>query len=67
MLPSPTASIDHAPGGHDDLTNAVAGALVGLNLDRRQPLVKLENVLDEGRTPALPTHCHVIFLASQTS
>ena len=26
-------SIDHAPGGHDDLSNAVAGLVVGLDLD----------------------------------
>jgi hypothetical protein len=31
-------SIDHAPGGHDDLANAVAGALVMLDLDRRPAL-----------------------------
>jgi hypothetical protein len=54
-------SIDHAPGGHDDLANAVAGVLVGLDLDRRPPLVKLGDVLDDGRPPALPTHCHMIF------
>lgn len=27
--------VDHAPGGHDDLANAVAGALVGVGLGRR--------------------------------
>jgi hypothetical protein len=37
-------SIDHAPGGHDDLANAVAGVLVGLDLDRRPALVRLEDV-----------------------
>jgi hypothetical protein len=37
-------SIDHAPGGHDDLANAVAGCLVGLDLDRRPALVDLRNV-----------------------
>ena len=31
-------SIDHAPKAHDDLANAVAGLLVGLDLDRRPPL-----------------------------
>ena len=36
--------IDHAPGGHDDLANAVAGVLVGLDLDRRQPLIRLNDV-----------------------
>jgi hypothetical protein len=54
-------SIDHAPGGHDDLANAVAGVLVGLDLDRRPPLVKLGDVTDDGRSPPLPTHCHVMF------
>ena len=28
-------SIDHAPGDHDDLANAVAGALVGTETDSR--------------------------------
>ena len=37
-------SIDHVPGGHDDLANAVAGVLVGVDLDRRQPLVRLSDV-----------------------
>ena len=34
-------SIDHAPGGHDDLANAAAGVLVSLDLDRRPALVQL--------------------------
>ena len=38
-------SIDHSPGGHDDLANAVAGVLVGLDLDRRPALVRLEDVV----------------------
>jgi hypothetical protein len=38
-------SIDHAPGGHDDLCNVVAGCLVGLDLDRRPPLIRLENLI----------------------
>ena len=37
-------SIDHVPGGHDDLANAVAGVLVGLDLDRRPALVRIEDV-----------------------
>jgi hypothetical protein len=37
-------SIDHAPGGHDDLANAVAGVLVTLDLDRRPPMVNLKDV-----------------------
>jgi hypothetical protein len=54
-------SIDHAPGGHDDLANAVAGVLVGLDLDRRPPLVRIDDVMDDGRPPELPTHCHLMF------
>ena len=43
-------SIDHVPGGHDDLANAVAGVLVGLDLDRRPALVRIEDVTGaEGR------------------
>jgi hypothetical protein len=40
-------SIDHIPGGHDDLANAVAGMLVGLDLDRRPPMVRLEDVIPD--------------------
>jgi hypothetical protein len=54
-------SIDHAPGGHDDLANAVAGVLVGLDLDRRPPLVRIDDVMDDGRPPELPTRCHLMF------
>jgi hypothetical protein len=37
-------SIDHAPGAHDDLVNAAAGALVGLN--GGGPLIKQQGFLD---------------------
>ena len=33
-------TVDHSPGGHDDLANVVAGVLVGLDLDRRPALVQ---------------------------
>jgi hypothetical protein len=33
-------SIDHAPGGHDDVANAVAGVLVNILQDRRPALVR---------------------------
>ena len=55
-------SIDHGPGAHDDLANAVAGLLVGLDLDRRQPLVKLADVFavdGEGATVAMALPRHV--------
>jgi hypothetical protein len=59
-------SIDHAPGGHDDLANAVAGVLVGLDLDRRQPLIRLGDVFVADREGAisalpLPRHCELVF------
>ena len=59
-------SIDHAPGGHDDLANAVAGVLVGLDLDRRQPLIRLDDVFTvDGQgarvAPPLPRHCEIVF------
>jgi hypothetical protein len=40
-------SIDHIPGGHDDIANAVAGLLVGIDLDRRPPMVRLEDVIPD--------------------
>ena len=60
-------SIDHAPGGHDDLANAVAGLLVGLDLDRRQPLINLTDVFAADSQGAcvsalpLPRHCELVF------
>ena len=59
-------SIDHGPGGHDDLANAVAGVLVGLDLDRRQPLISLNDVFaadSQGAcvAPPLPRHCELVF------
>jgi hypothetical protein len=45
-------SIDHTPGGHDDLANAVAGVLVGIDLDRRPALVNLKETIGVEPTPA---------------
>jgi hypothetical protein len=57
-------SIDHAPGGHDDLANAVAGVLVGLDIDRRQPLIRLSDVFGaDGQAPPLPRHCGMVVFA----
>jgi hypothetical protein len=47
-------SIDHSPGGHDDLVNSVAGVLVGLDLDRRPALVKQSDMLDAGKPVEIP-------------
>jgi hypothetical protein len=48
-------SIDHTPGGHDDLANAAAGVLVNLDLDRRPALVQLRDLLNDGAALPLPT------------
>jgi hypothetical protein len=37
-------SIDHAPGSHDDLCNAAAGVLVGLDLDRLPALIDIKDL-----------------------
>jgi hypothetical protein len=47
-------SIDHSPGGHDDLANSVAGVLVSLDLDRRPALVKQSDMLDAGKPIQIP-------------
>ena len=47
-------TVDHSPGGHDDLANVVAGVLVGLDLDRRPALVKQSDMLDAGKPVKIP-------------
>jgi len=47
-------SIDHSPGGHDDLANAVCGVLVGMDLDRRPALVRQADLLESAEP--LPLH-----------
>ncbi len=54
-------SIDHGPGGHDDLANAVAGVLVGLELDRRPAMVKPGDLLVDGSAAPELTKCDGIF------
>jgi hypothetical protein len=44
-------SIDHSPGGHDDIANAVCGVLVGLELDRRPALIKRDDLLVAEQQP----------------
>ena len=53
-------SIDHTPGGHDDLANAAAGVLVSLDLDRRPALVQLRDVLNDGAALPLPTRSRYV-------
>lgn len=47
-------TVDHTPGGHDDLANVVAGVLVQLDLDRRPALVRQADMLDAGRPATIP-------------
>ena len=47
-------TVDHSPGGHDDLANVVAGVLVGLDLDRRPALVRQSDMLDAGKPVSIP-------------
>ena len=47
-------TVDHTPGGHDDLANVVAGVLVGLDLDRRPALVRQSDMLDAGKPVRIP-------------
>jgi hypothetical protein len=47
-------TVDHTPGGHDDLANVVAGVLVGLDLDRRPALVRQADMLEAGKPIDLP-------------
>ena len=53
-------SIDHVPGGHDDLANAVAGVLVGLDLDRRPALVRARDMLSDEAPVPTPSTCQVL-------
>jgi len=56
-------SVDHTPGGHDDLANAVAGVLVGLDLDRRPAMVRAADMLTAGAPLPLPANCDVVLAA----
>jgi hypothetical protein len=55
-------SIDHAPGLHDDVANAVAGVLVGLDLDRRPALVKIEDVTGGEGGVVEPSYLQYVYL-----
>ena len=53
-------SIDHSPGGHDDLVNVAAGVLVNLDLDRRPALVRQADMLVNAAPLSPPTYCRYI-------
>ena len=59
-------SIDHIPGGHDDLANAVAGVLVGLDLDRRPALVRANDLLVDGAGVPPLNKCNSILVTVAT-
>lgn len=53
-------SVDHTPGGHDDLANAVAGVLVGLDMDRRPSLIP-KDAVPVNDQPADLGYVHAIY------
>jgi hypothetical protein len=53
-------SIDHAPGGHDDVANAAAGALVQILEDRRPALIKRGDLLTDDERPVEPRNIYGI-------
>ena len=53
-------SIDHSPGGHDDLANVCAGVLVGLDLYRRPALVRASNMLVASAALPIPEICKYV-------
>jgi hypothetical protein len=55
-------SIDHIPGGHDDLSNACAGVLVTIDLDRRPALVNMKDVTKADGAGDEPTWLQSVFL-----
>ncbi len=54
-------SIDHAPGSHDDLANAVAGALTYALNERRPALIARSSMLIGNTAPPWPGICDVAF------
>lgn len=60
-------SVDHVPGGHDDLANAVAGVLVGLDLDRRPALMRPDDLMVGGEGVPMPTTCDVVYVVLQVA
>lgn len=57
-------SVDHSPGGHDDVANAVAGVLVGLDLDRRPALMRPNSLLENDEALPLPAYTTLLYAVS---
>jgi hypothetical protein len=56
-------SIDHMRGAHDDLANACAGLMVGIELDRRPPMVDIKSLTgDDGEGAADPRYCEYVYM-----
>jgi hypothetical protein len=54
-------SIDHRPGGHDDIANAMAGALVAAASDARTSLINQPDLYVDGDPVPLPAICDTIY------
>jgi hypothetical protein len=54
-------SIDHQPGGNDDVCNAACGVLVDLIDDRRPALVCADDLLADGRAIEPPVACDMVY------
>jgi hypothetical protein len=54
-------SISHAPGSHDDVANAVCGALTDVIADRRPTLLRRNDLMnDDGAALPLPASCKFV-------
>jgi hypothetical protein len=54
-------SIDHAAGAHDDIANAVCGAIVNAASQVAPSLVRVESFYVNKQPVAMPTHIDVLF------
>ena len=56
-------SIDHQPGAHDDVANAVCGVLVHVIEDRRPAMARASDMLVNGAALPMPKVCDRVFAA----
>lgn len=54
-------SVDHTPGAKDDVANAAAGVLVGLDLDRRPGLIRADDMTVAGAGVPFPLWVDYVF------
>jgi hypothetical protein len=64
VSPGGRDAISHPPNAHDDVVNAVAGALTSAFLDRRPTLVKISDLTDGDKDAAAPEPpwCEYVYL-----